>query len=74
MKDYHSYNEEIILLRQEIYIAYRPTLLQFFDIKDIDKGRYYFVSMPNSSRDERSSIEIIFECCRIAQNDRLKYT
>ncbi len=60
-------DEEILILRKELFDEYYSYLREWYRGKIIDLALHYFLAMPNEKRKFRTSFEICLECCRIAK-------
>lgn len=66
-----EFDDEILILREELYESFCSKLCDFYQHADVARAKHYFLAMPNESRKGRHSIEILFECCRCAKDNRL---
>lgn len=63
-------NKEVNKLRKEIYDMNKDLLLNSYCKEDVDKAIIYFYSVPILDTLNRSSIDILLECCDVAKQYR----
>jgi hypothetical protein len=72
--EFHDLNEEVTFLRKEIFSMFIPEFSKIFSIKDMKKGREYFIAIPIRYRinQGKNYYQLAYECCKSAKEQRGK--